>query len=125
MPNIDAWLTNAPPLTAWLSDTDMAVDTAILIADKPTSIVVVRGATTLDAQTVRLETLGGDKTVQTPGGVTHSINALVLGYTGHPTITTTNLLPGDRFAVAGVMYEVIMLMPALTTTLQALCTVKG
>lgn len=125
MSRVDAWLTNSFPLGAWVDDHDLGVDTAILISDKPTSITVVRAGSSLAAQTVRIETLGGDRKVQTAGGVVHQIDALVLGYKGHPTITNTDLQPGDRFKLEGRMFEVIALMPGLVDSLQALCSVKG
>lgn len=121
---IDAWSGNSWPLGAWIDDHDLGVDTAILIADKSTSITVVRAGVAQTAQTVRIETLGGDRKVQTAGGVVHEISALLIGYLGHPTITNTNVQPGDRFKVGSVMYEVIMLMPGLVDSVQAYLEVK-
>lgn len=125
MPTLDAWLGNSFPLSAWRDDHDPAVDTAAVIADKSTSITVSRAGATLAAQTVRLEALGGNRQVQTSGGVTYQIDAVVIGYKGHATITDTNLRPQDRFAVGGVTYEVIMLAPGLADSLQAYCRARG
>lgn len=123
--NIDAWLGNAFPLSAWVDDHALGVDTAAIIADRPVSITVTRGATTLSAQTVRLEGTGtGRPVLGADGTTTHTITAVVIGYRNHPTITDTNLQPGDRFVVSSVLYEVIMVEPGLTTGLHAYCEAK-
>jgi hypothetical protein len=119
MSKIDAWSTNSFPLPTWLDDHDLAVDTAQLISDKTTSIVVVRAGVAQSAQTVRIEGMGGDRQALTPAGQVYTVDAVVLGYKGHPTIADTSLRPGDRFVVAGVRYEVIMLIPGITDSVQA------
>jgi hypothetical protein len=74
---------------------------------------------------VRIEEFRGNRQVTTSAGQVYQVDAIVLGYKGHATITDTNLQPGDRFAVAGVRYEVIMLVVGLTDGLQAYCRVVG
>ncbi len=111
-------------LTAWIGSTQ-ATDTADSIADKPTSITVTRGASTLSAQTVRLETLSSQKQVQGAGGQTYLIDALALGYKGHPSIADTNLQAFDRFKVDGVSYVVIIIMPAHQYCVQAYLEVRA
>lgn len=96
-----------------------------LITYKSTSITVNRNGTSLAAQTVRLETLSGDKQIMGAGGVVHQISAMVLGYKGHPTIADTNLLPGDLFTVGTIHYEVIAVMPAHVDNLQAFLKVRS
>jgi len=103
----------------------MAVDTAILIADKSQSITVTRGGSTLSAQTVRVDSLSGSQQITTSAGQVHQADALILGYRGHPTITDTDLKPGDRFALNGVKYEVIALVPNALDSLQAYAKVSG
>lgn len=125
MSRIDAWLGNSTPLAPWLDDHDQAVDEAIIISDKTTSIVVVRGATTLSAQTVRIEGLNGNRQVQSSAGQVFQVDSIVFGYKSHPTITATDLKPGDTFAANGVLYQVIMLVPGLVDSLQAYCQVVG
>lgn len=124
---LSAWINATLPLADWLGDYDMAVDTAFMIADKPTSITVTRiaaGVTTvLAAQTVRIEEFRGNRQVTTSAGQVYQVDAVILGYKGHATIVNTNLQPGDRFAIAGVRYEVIVLVVALTDSLQAYCRV--
>lgn len=121
---IDAWGGNSFPLGGYLGGHDEAYDTAQLIADKSVSITVIRGSSPLSAQTVRLETLSSQKQMQGPGGITYLIDAFVLGYKNHPTIANTDLKPGDRFAVGGVNFEVIMVQPGQTDTLQAYLQVR-
>jgi hypothetical protein len=125
MARLDAWLGNTSPLSTWTDDHDMAVDTAILIADKPQSITVTRGGSALSAQTVRVDSLSGSRQITTSAGQVHQAEAIVLGYKGHSTITNTDLLPGDRFKVGGTLYEVIALVPNTLDGLQAYCSVKG
>jgi len=122
---IDAWGGNSFPLGGYLGRHDEAYDTAQLIADKPASITVRRGATTLSAQTVRIETLASQKEVVGGDGNTYMIDAVALGYKGHPTITNTDLKPGDRFSYGGVNFEVIIVMPGQVDTLQAFLRVRA
>lgn len=124
MPSLNAWAGDSFPLSAWSDDYDMGVDTARLIADKSTSITVTRAGTPLAAQTVRIETLTGDRRMVTSGGTVYAMDALVVGYKSHPTVTNTDLKPGDRFYVDSTQYEVITLMPGLTDSLQAYCQVR-
>lgn len=125
MSRIDAWSGAAFPLGAWLDDHDLAYDTALIIADKIQSITVNRNGVELGAQNVRLEPVGGDARIMTEAGQVRKINMIIVGYKGHPTITNTDLKPGDRFAVSGLLYEVIAVMPALTDSLQAYAEAKG
>jgi hypothetical protein len=124
MPDIDAWTGNSFPLADWI-DVDRGVDTARLIADKSTSITVIRGGVAQAAQTVRIEDMGRTREVQTEGGQTAIADTLILGYFGHPTITDTDLQTGDRFAVASVGYEIVGLLPGLTDSLQAWAIVRS
>jgi hypothetical protein len=114
MSRIDAWSGNSWPLGAWVDDHDLGVDTAILIADKSTSIVVIRAGTAQAAQTVRLETLAGQ-----------GIDALLIGYKGVSGITDTSIQAGDRFKVGAQMFEVISIMPGLIDSVQAYLTAKA
>lgn len=97
-----------------------------LIPLKSTSITAYRNGVSLGAQTVRLETLSGDKQVVGPSGRTYSIDGMLLGYKGHPTIANTNLQAGDTFTTAeGVSFEVVAIMPAHTDCLQAFLHVRS
>lgn len=125
MTDIDAWMGNSFPLSSWLDDTDQGVDQARLIADKSTSITVIRGGVAQTAQTVRIEALRSERTVQTAGGNTAVIDTVIIGYKGHPTITDTDLQHGDRFAVDGQMYEIVTVTPGTVNSLQAFATVKS
>ena len=113
-----------PNFANYLGD-DRPTSIGDLITIKPTSITVRRGASTLPAQTVRLETLSSQRAVQTEGGITHMIDAMALGYKNHPTVTDTDLRVGDRFVAAGVAYEVVIVMPAHVDNVQAYLKVRA
>ena len=125
MPDIDGWTGNSFPLSDYLSSIDRGVDTARLVADKPTSITVVRGGVAQAAQSVRIETAGRPTIYQTEAGQTAQADVVIIGYAGHPTITDTDLQLGDRFAVGGVGYEIVGLLPGLSNSLQAYAKVRS
>ena len=123
MPDINLWMGDTFALGDWTDDVDKAHDIARVIAEKTTSITVQRGAGSLSAQNVRIETMErGERTV-TVNGRQHQVDAIVYGYASHPTITATDLQPGDRFVAAGERYEVMVLLVGLTDMLQAFCEV--
>ena len=124
MSKIDAWTGNSFPLSDWI-DVDRGVDTARLVADKTTSITVIRGGVAQSAQSVRIEDMGRPGEVQTEGGQTALADVLIIGYKGHPTIADTSLQTGDRFAVAGVGYEIVAVLAGLTDSLQAFARVRS
>jgi len=124
MPDIDAWAGSTFPLGGWL-DIDDAYDAARLISDKSTSIIVVRSGVELDAQTVRVEALGRPRPYLTEAGETAHADVVIIGYKGHPTIDDTDLQRGDRFAVGGQGYEIVMVAPGLEHSLQAYAKVRS
>lgn len=126
-PNIDAWTTNTFPLGAWSNDTDPGVANAQLLTDKTTTITVRRGDTTKSAQNVRIEELRArDRDVVSEAGLTAKVDALVIGYKGHPTISDTDLQRGDRFSVeGGDQYDVVAIMPGLVNSMQAYVKVRS
>jgi len=121
---IDAWTGNSFPLSDYI-DVDRGVDTARLVTDKATSVTIVRAGVAQDAQSVRIETAGRPYTYQTEAGQTAQADALIIGYTGHPTIADTDLQVGDRFAVGGVGYEIVGLLSGLSDSLQAYAKVRS
>lgn len=126
MPDIDAWAGNTFPLSAWLDDISASVDTARILADKATDIVLVRAGVELDAQSVRIEDLRDrPRSYQTEGGDTGLAEILILGYSNHPTITDTNIQRGDRFALDGAAYRVVAVVPGLENSLQAFATMRA
>ena len=124
MPDIDAWIGDSFPLSSWI-DPDRSVDMARIISDKSTSIVIVRGDTTLSAQTVRIEEFRGDSSVQSEAGVTSMVDAVVFGYKGHPTLTDTDIQPQDRFSYESNLYEVVAVVPATEFGIQAYARVRS
>lgn len=115
-----------PNFAAWGGGEGQPLALAELISFKPESTgTITRANGTVAAQTVRLETLSGNKQILGTGGVVHQIDAMALGYKGHPTIADTDLRPGDLFTVDGVHYEVIAVMPAHTDCLQCYLRVRS
>ena len=125
MASADGWTGNSFPLSDYLSSIDRGVDTARVIADKATSITAIRAGVAQAAQSVRIETAGRPAIYQTEAGQTAQADALIIGYAGHPTITDTDLQLGDRFAVGGVGYEIVALLPGLSNSLQAYAKVRN
>lgn len=126
MPDIDAWCGNTFPLGDWEDDASQSVDTARILSDKMSSIVLMRDGVALDAQSVRIEDLRDrPRSYQTEAGITGLAEVLILGYYDHPTITDTDIQRGDRFALAGVGYRVVAVMPGLENSLQAFATVRS
>lgn len=94
--------------------TQMAADLAEVRGDNEVSVVIRRGASTLDAQSVRVARIGvvgreaeGTGTQQAEGRV------VVLGS------TSLEIQPGDRFTVSGVLYEVTFVRPNRTAAVVA------
>lgn len=114
MPNIAAFATDDRPTSI-----------GNLIALKPTSITVRRGATTLSAQTVRLETLASQRAVVGEGGVTFMCDAHLLGYRDHPSVADTDIQAGDRFRADDIDYEVVIRLPAHTDNVQCYLRVRA
>jgi len=125
MPSADGWTGNSFPLSEYVDDVDRGVGTARIIADKSTSITVVRGGVAQAAQAVRIETAGRPAIYQTEAGQTAQADVVIIGYKGHLTLTDTDLQTGDRFAVGGVGYEIVALLPGLTDSLQAYAKVRS
>lgn len=98
---------------------------ATIIGFKSVSITIDRDGVTLPAQTVRLETLSGQRQVQGQGGMVYLIDAMVLGYKGHPTLADTDIKPGDRFSVNGQHFEVIAIAPGHIDNVTAYLKLRG
>ncbi len=98
----------------------LAVDTAVRIAERPETIVVSRDV--LDAagvsktiqlapQTVRVEVVQrGAADINGVIITTTKQYTVILGYKDHPTIPNTSLLRGDRFFYQGRIYDVVDLI---------------
>lgn len=125
MPDIDAWAGNEFPLGGWLDDINASVDTARILQDKVSSIVLVRAGVSQTAQSVRIEDLRNKpRSYQTEAGETGLAEILILGYKNHPTITDTDVQRGDRFALDGASYRVVAVTPGLLDSLQAFATMR-
>lgn len=93
-----------------LTDADRAYMTAGLLAirdDRPVSIAIRRGNTTLAAQTVRIARGGNVQAgVTDTDGLQAAVGAVVV--VGDATL---NIQPNDKFTVNGALYEVIAIHP--------------
>lgn len=119
MPDIHAWASAGAEA---ISAVDRAVAAWRRIQDKPTSITIKRGTTTLDAQTVRIEIGGTGSGWQSEGGAGKSArqSATVFGVRDHPTEADTDIARDDRFAIGGTIYSVTALVLQLGE-IQAQC----
>jgi hypothetical protein len=127
MPNWIANLVNPHRFSGASASVDSATGVDYIIRQKPSSIVVLRGATTLSAQTVRLDMVHNSMDIYTPDNAATSImRCLVLGYLNHPTITDTNLQRGDRFYSSEfkTMFDVIEVQPVYPDRLQAVAQAR-
>lgn len=80
-----------------------------LIKRSPKSIVLKRGATTLTAQTVRIEHDNEERHIEGVSGAQGSIReVIVFGVKGHPDeeVLDTNIQRGDQFSYLGRLYRV-------------------
>lgn len=120
--SIHEWQGDSFPLSGWLAGADQAVDTANMIADKRTSIVVRRDGVDLAAQTVRIEALGGPGETSGANATVANAAVLIVGYRGHPTIADTTLRRGDRFYLAAedALYTITMILVDTRESLQAI-----
>lgn len=92
-----------------IDETRRAVAAWRKIQDKPESIIIFRGqATTLTAQTMRIELIrGSGKEIEGKFGETFVRMALVFGVKGHPTVSDTDIQRGDSFNYNDTVYQVI------------------
>ena len=85
--------------------TRMRSDLAAIISDNDVDIVVRRGATTLDAQTVRIARTGSGSKTDSPGGQESKGKIIVVGDTGF------DIKVDDRFTDNGILYRVVFVRP--------------
>jgi hypothetical protein len=84
----------------------MQADLAAVRGDNEVSITIRRGDETLDAQAVRIAGAGSvSQTRDSAGAQQATTRVVVLG------ATTLDVQPGDRFTVAGVLYQVVFVQP--------------
>lgn len=119
MGNIDSWLGESPALSEWTAGACSQADATRIVADKPTRVVVVRGAKTFDPQTVRIEALGSPREVAGEGGQTALAEAVIIAGAG------ADLQRGDRFKAGGLAYEIVAMVPGLAGSVQAYARVRA
>lgn len=110
----DVWAGSTTPFPTQGNTEVRAMDTARLIAARPSIIVVsrdVKGKTIqLAPQTVRVEVVQNIRGVSEANGVMVSTTkqyTVIIGYKDHPTIPNTNLLRADRFYYQGRIYDIV------------------
>lgn len=105
-----------------LPDADRAVAAWRRILDKPTVITIVREATALAEQTVRLEftssTIGSE--YEGGAGASGHQTAIVFGIKGHPGEDDTNIQRDDLFTVDGRHFRVVSTIKTIGE-IQAMC----
>lgn len=114
MPSITSWITDTP---SWLN--------GYIPSLEPVSITVVRGATALSPQTVRIESwVNRQRPGEGESGTTGLMDGILVGYKGHPTIADTDLQLGDRFVAEGINFEVMIMFPGIKGEVQALLRIR-
>lgn len=124
MPDMSAWLGADTRGNDWRTDdAPRPASVALMIADKPSSIVIVRDGVAQAAQTVRIDVFGGSAAERMGMGGNALQNVqrvLVLGYRNHPTITDTSIQANDHFKYDGRIYRVVKTEGGLTDRVEAL-----
>ena len=109
MANLNAWLNQGNEA---INAESRATDAWNRIQRNPTSVTLVRGQTTLSAQSVRIEF---DNTVNNEikgegAGQSSIRDAVISGVIDHPAVTDTDIARGDRFALNGQKYRVVQII---------------
>lgn len=124
MPDMSAWLGAETRGHDWRTqDAPRPASVANLIAEKSSSIVVVRNGVAAAAQTVRIDVFGGSASERMGMGgnaLTNTQRVLVLGYRNHPTIADTDLQANDHFRHDGRSYRVVKTEGGLSDRVEAL-----
>jgi hypothetical protein len=89
------------------SDAERAADAWRRINDKPTSVVLVRGQTTLAAQIVRVEYSEEEREIGGGAGISSRRLVIVFGVKDHPEVADTNIQRDDRFAYNDQQFRVL------------------
>lgn len=105
MPNFSLWaISDADGINASLR----AVDAWNRILQRPYSITLRRDGASVSAQTVRVEVQNNKPTrQQTAMGERPLQQVIVFGVKGHPSITDTSMVIGDRFVYESKEYRMV------------------
>lgn len=109
MANASAWI-GAGTGTA---ESDRADAALRRINEKPSSIVIKRGASSLSAQTVRVEysTQQGTPEAKGGAGMSSTQRVIIFGIRGHRSEADTDIQRDDRIAIGGVQFRVVSVIP--------------
>jgi len=112
MPDFTRWMNwdEESNLEDWLDDANRAGGVAFMIGHRGVSVVLVRDGAPLAAQTVLLVPASGSRS-STPeaaggAGIAGTDNVYLIGTSGHGDMADLDVQRGDRFALAGVVYEI-------------------
>lgn len=123
MPDISAWLGADDRAQDWLTrDPARAESVALIIADKPASVTLIRKGVALSSQTVRIDVFGASTNERLGMGsnaFTNTQRVLVLGYRDHATIADTDIQTQDEFAFDGQYYRVVKVESGMTDRVEA------
>lgn len=108
-----------PNINNWLGGEGQPEAIAEIISYKSVSTgTITRGASTVAAKTVRLETLSGTRQMRGENGQTYSIDAMLLCEYG------AGFLPGDRFTISSQTFEVEAILPGHTDCEQVMLRLR-
>lgn len=108
-----------PDMSTWRM-TNRAADAWRRISEKPSSVVLKRGATLLPSQTVRVEANSLPTEVEGAGGISSIMRVTVFGVRGHESVPDTNIQRDDVFGLNGTRYRVVHVIHQ-TGEIQAAC----
>lgn len=108
-------------LSGVISQQDRAIRAWMRIQRDPSSIDIVRNATTLAAQTVRLEFDNTNAPADSEHGRGSRRTLTVFGVRNHPTVADTDIEESDRFSVNGSIYRVSDVNSVVPGEVQAIC----
>lgn len=105
---------------------DRAADAWERILEKPVTITIKRGTTTLAPQTGRWEYSNQQGTPEAKGGagVSSTQRGILFGIQGHASEPDTDIKRDDRFVIDGLQVRVISVVYQ-TGEKQAVCEVQG
>lgn len=116
MSRIDSFL-KAPNL----SELAPSYPIGLISARLGVAIALVRGASTLTAQTLILAPISGQSEVVGDAGRSERLRCVLIGYRGVSGQTDFDVQPGDRFAYQGVTYRVMVVDKQIAGRTEAHC----
>ncbi len=113
MPNLNRFLgLTDDGLATWIATQNAFDDSetvGVRIAERTTSIALIRAGVVQAAQDMRIEidTEPDNEVIQSGNARLSTSFVILLGYKNHPTVTDTDIQRGDRFVFESRSYSVI------------------